>query len=84
MDMTLQLIKGQFDSKDALILITKMIDAKIRFHESRINNLCGEEDVKMRENKIKALQKDLFEARKLIENCQSVNIASKIMVSKNS
>ncbi len=84
MNTTIQLIHGQFDSKDALDLLTKMIDAKIKFHESRITNLCEEEDVKMRENKIKILQNDLYEARKLIENCESINIESEIVMTKNS
>ena len=59
-----------------------MIDAKIRYHESRINNFCKEEDIKMRENKIKILQKDLYQAWKLIENCQSITIENKIIASK--
>ena len=55
MSLIIQLIHGQFNTKDALDLVTKMIDAKIKFHESRINSFCEEEDVKMRENKIKTL-----------------------------
>lgn len=82
MNLSIQLIQGQFNTKDALDLVIKMIDAKIRFHESRITNLCEEEDVKMRENKIKLLQKDLFEARKLIESGEEINIESEIILSK--
>jgi hypothetical protein len=65
--MNIQLIQGQFNSKDAIDLITKMIHVKIQFHENAISNLDNEEDVKMREKRIKQLQKDLFETRKYIE-----------------
>jgi hypothetical protein len=66
-DMKKQLISGQFNSKDALQLLTEMIHVKIRFHENKINHQSNEEDIKMREKRIQALQKDLFEIRKEIE-----------------
>lgn len=78
MSLTIQLIHGQFDAKDALDLVTVMLRAKIKFHESRITSNCEEEDVKMRENKIKLLQNDLNEARKLIEGSNNLNIESTI------
>ncbi len=65
--MKVQLIQGQFSSKDAIDIITRMIAIKIKFQESKIESSHAEEDVKMRENRIKALQKDLYEARKFIE-----------------
>jgi hypothetical protein len=43
-------------------LITQMIHAKIKFHENIISNDDCEEDIKIRENRIKQLQKDLFDA----------------------
>ena len=78
--MKIQLIQGQFSAQDALELISKMIDAKIKFHESRITNACGEEDIKMRERKIKHLQKDLFEARNYISKEQIINLESDIFL----
>jgi len=65
--MTIQLIEGNFNSSDALEIITQMIHVKIKFHEGKINNTSSEEDIKMREKRIKELQKDLFEVRKHIE-----------------
>lgn len=65
--MNIQLIQGQFGSKEAIELITQMIHAKVKFHENIISNNDSEEDIKMRENRIKQLQKDLFEARQYIE-----------------
>ena len=78
--MKIQLIHGQFSAQDALELISKMINAKIKFHESRITNTCGEEDIKMRERKIKHLQKDLFEARNYISTEQIINLESDIFL----
>jgi hypothetical protein len=61
--MTIQLIQGEFNSNDALDLITKMIHVKIKFHENKISSISHEEDIKNREAKIKRLQKDLFDLR---------------------
>ena len=65
--MKIQLIEGHFSAKDAIEIITQMIHVKIKFHEDKIDNLNNEEDVKMREKKIKNLQKSLYDARKIIE-----------------
>lgn len=65
--MNIQLIHGQFNSKDAIDLITQMIHIKIKFHENKISGTCTEEDIKISETKIKRLQKELFEIRKHIE-----------------
>ena len=65
--MNIQLIQGQFGGKEAIELITQMIHAKVKFHENIISNDDSEEDIKMRENRIKQLQKDLFDARQYIE-----------------
>lgn len=65
--MKIHLIQGTFTSKDAITIITKMIDVKIKFQEEKIKHSDNEEDVKMRETRIKNLQKELYESRKLIE-----------------
>lgn len=62
-----QLLKGSFTKAEALSIITKMVDIKIKFHEDKIHNSLNEEDIKMRENRIKQLQKNLYEARLHIE-----------------
>ena len=66
--MNLQLIDGEFTSYDAIELIAKMIHIKIKYHENKINNLGNEEDIKIRESKIKQWQKELFELRKMINS----------------
>ena len=63
--MNLQLIQGQFNSKEAIDIITHV---KIKFHENKINSGSSEEDIKYRESKIKKLQKDLYEFRKFAEH----------------
>ncbi len=65
--MKIHLIQGQFTAKDAIAIITKMIDVKIKFQEEKIKSSDNEEDIKMRETRIKTLQKELYESRKLIE-----------------
>lgn len=74
--MDIQLIKGEFNPNDALELITKMIEVKIKFHESKINTIHQEEDIKIREKKIKNLQNSLNEIRDFLnskENTISIN-----------
>ena len=72
--MKVQIIQGNFDAKDALDILTKMIHVKIKFQEDKINNASGEEEIKMRENRIIKLQRDLFDIRKHIES-QGMKIA---------
>ena len=66
--MNIHLINGSFDSKDGIELITQFIDVKIKFHENKISKAHTEEDIKMRERRIKQLQNDLHNARKYIEH----------------
>lgn len=64
--MNLQLIKGSFTPDEALALLTQLVHVKIKFHESKIESSHNEEDIKMREGRIKQLQHDFYEAKKLI------------------
>lgn len=64
--MNIQLIHGQFSSQEAIDIITKMVHVKIKFHEEKITSSSSEEDVKMREQRIKGLQKELYEVRDFI------------------
>jgi hypothetical protein len=77
--MNIQLIKGEFSPTDSLDLITHLIHVKIKFQEKKILQGNNEEDIKMREAKIKQLQKDLFEVRKFIEkNSKNIGIEGQI------
>lgn len=65
--MKIQLLNGNFSGQEAIEILTKLIQVKIQFNEQKINEISGEEEIKMRENRIKKLQKELFEARMLID-----------------
>jgi ribosomal protein S15P/S13E len=79
--MKINIIKGKFKPEEALSIITKMIDVKIKFQEEKIKTSDNEEDIKMRENRIKSLQKELYESRKFIESQRGlVSIQSEINV----
>lgn len=66
--MELQLMDGQFSPTDAIVIITHLIEVKIKYHENKIKSSQNEEDIKMRERKIKALQKELADSRTYIQN----------------
>jgi hypothetical protein len=77
--MKIQLLNGNFSGQEAMEILTKLIQVKIQFHEQKINEISGEEEIKMRENRIKKLQKELFEARLLIEKRnENVNLNCEI------
>jgi Spy/CpxP family protein refolding chaperone len=63
---SLQLIQGKFDTNDALDIISQMIEVKIKYHENKITAESQMEDIKYRENKIKQLQKQLFDTRNFL------------------
>jgi DNA replication protein DnaD len=63
----IQLFDGSFESQEAIDLLTQMVHVKIKYHEAKISSLSNEEDVKMRENRIKLLQNELLELRDFIE-----------------
>ena len=65
--MSLQLLKGKFSCIDAIDLIAQLAHVKIKYHENKIKDTENIEDIKMRESRIKQIQKDLFEVRKHIE-----------------
>lgn len=82
--MKIQLIQGQFDSKDALALITEMIQMKIKYHENKIVKELCEEDIKYRESKIKTLQMQLFKLREVVNsNNEGLKIESVIKIETN-
>lgn len=79
--MKIHLIQGNFTRNDAISIITKIIDVKIKFQEEKIKSSDNEEDVKMRENRIKSLQKELYDSRKAIEALgDNVSLQSEINI----
>ena len=66
--MKIELINDDFEPKEALEILTKLIHVKIKFQEDKINESSSEEDINMRETRIKRLQKNLFEIRQHIDS----------------
>jgi hypothetical protein len=67
-------MQGEYSPADTLDLITQMIHVKIKYHEKKMIQQNNERNIKMQENIIRQLQKDLFEARKKMEK-ESSNIS---------
>jgi hypothetical protein len=79
--MNVQLIQGQFMPNEAIEVITKMIQIKIKYHENKISELTSEEDIKRREAKIKTLQNELVEVRNEIgSKKEKINIDALINI----
>jgi hypothetical protein len=71
----MQLIKGQFQQHDAIEVLTKMVNIKIKYHENKINDSSTEEDIKSREMKIKGLQNDLVKIRsEILQKTGTINV----------
>ena len=66
--MKLQLIDGDFSQTETIDILTQLYQVKIKFHEDKVKNSQNEEDIKMRERKIKLLQNDLADARVYIKS----------------
>lgn len=66
--MILKLIEGEFNRIETMNMITQMFEVRIKFHENKILSLHNEEDIKMREKKIKFLQNELAQAKTYIAN----------------
>jgi hypothetical protein len=71
--MEIHLIDGQFSATDAIAILTQLTEVKIKYHENKIKSSDNEEDIKMRERKIKKLQKELADSREHIQK-QTSNI----------
>jgi len=59
----MELLKGVYSSAEAAELLFQLMQVKIKFHERKIEKSQNEEDIKMRENRIRELQHDLSELR---------------------
>jgi hypothetical protein len=65
--MHLELMKGAFTAPELLSLLEPMVQTKIRFNESKINQASTEEDIKMHESRIKQLQQDWQKIRQELD-----------------
>jgi hypothetical protein len=74
------LMDGVFETNDALDLIAAMYQQKVRFHESKIQHADSEEDIKLREEKIKALQLQLGKLRAMMQGSSKVQVHAEFTV----
>jgi hypothetical protein len=74
------LIDGIFDVSDAVELIAGLYQQKLRYHESKIKSSDSEEDIKLREEKIKQLQLQLSNVRAYIQGGEKVQLHAEIAV----
>jgi len=76
-----QLIEGKFSREEAIDLLNALYNVKIRFHEDRIDHQMNEEDIKIRERKIAALQSGLAASVAQIHQIgNTVSIESSIQI----
>lgn len=69
--MKIKLIQGEYNSQEALELISAFVKVKIDFHERKINLSDSEEDIKQRENRIKELHHNLDDWKQLINDSKN-------------
>ncbi|MCP1385738.1 hypothetical protein GVN20_18695 [Runella sp. CRIBMP] len=78
--MNIPLLKGNFTQSEALDILTQLVHVKIKFHESKIEKSDNEEDIKMRENRIKNLLQDFYEAKQLILKQKQCDLNAEIHI----
>jgi hypothetical protein len=74
------LLDGSFSNRDAMDLITRLIHVKINFHEQKITAGSSEEDIKMREKRIKELQKDHYNMRHFLSERTAERVTMKSVI----
>lgn len=76
-----ELISGSFNREDALELIAGIVALKINYHEKMIDRSATEEDIKMRENRIRKLQDELAEFRQnLSQKDEPVTLSASLSI----
>ncbi len=66
--MNVKLIQGSYTPQETVELLHHLIHVKIRFNEDKISQSCSEEDIKMREERIKVLQHELAAVKQRLKN----------------
>jgi hypothetical protein len=79
--MKIELINDDFEPKEALEILTKLIHVNIKFHLDKVNVSSSKIEINMRANRIKQLQKHLFEISEHIEMLNSqITIKSSVTI----
>lgn len=78
--MNVQLIEGQFTVQESIELLTQLLQVKIKFHESKIEQTSSEEDISYRESRLRYLQQELANLRSLLRNNSTVHMSANIQL----
>lgn len=78
--MNIQLLNGHFSSSEAIDLLAQFVQVKVRFHENKIEKSQNEEDIKMREKRIKQLQQDFFETKQQLLKQPTTGLNAEIKI----
>jgi hypothetical protein len=78
---TIHLVDGRYTAAQTADLVTQLVQVKISFLEKLIQKSSEEEEIKMRETRIKALQVELRELKQAISTMSdSLDIDASIEV----
>ncbi len=67
MNTRIQILQGQYTSKDAIEFAAQMVHLIVKYHENQIKGSSSRTEIKFREAEIKRLLKELFEFRDAVE-----------------
>jgi|GEM_PF-7006661 len=64
--MNIELISGTYNSNETLDLVTELVHVKIKYLEKKIESSMSEEEIKVRENRIKNLQREFYDFKQRV------------------
>ena len=68
--MNMETIRGSYPTREAIDLITSIVGEKVKYQEDRIESCMNEEDIEMREQCIRYLQRDLSVLRSALQGIE--------------
>ncbi len=79
--MNIELMNGTYPRNEGVDLVLRMIEVKIKYHEQKITRVDNEEDIKMRELRIKQLQNEASRLRQeLTQNDEPVKLKASVLL----
>lgn len=79
----MELLKGKYAPKEAEELINKMFQLNIEYHENKIGSYDSEEDIKMRERKIRALQASQALLKEQLKSSTYIELSTQLQIKKS-
>lgn len=78
--MELTLINGRFETAGAKALLEALAAVKINYHQNRIQHQHNEEDIKMSENRIKAIERELQLALAYCSDSETIDLMANLSI----